>query len=196
MTTALELVDGNLLIKYRECNVDFDDWYEYVYQEFTEDMEAIGVRVDNIYFSGFWSQGDGACFEGRVEDSKTFLKNFQGYPMLNNLASNGGSVTISVTHSGHYYHENCTHWNYEFDTFELVVPALTDFHEKVIRIMDEELDIEASKFEAEAIEFMKDKMRELYSKLSDEYDHLTSDEVVAETIVANDWHINNDDNEE
>lgn len=196
MTKALELVDESLLEKYRECNVEYEDWYEYVYQDFTEDMEAIGVRVDNIYFSGFWSQGDGACFEGKVENDETFLKNFQGYPMLNNLVRNGGAIDLSVSHSGHYYHSNSISWSYEVETFKQVVPAPTEFHEKVISLMDEELDIEASKFEDEAVEFLKDKMGKLYNKLSDEYDHLTSDEVVAETIVANDWHINNDDNEE
>jgi hypothetical protein len=195
-TSALELVTESLLEKYRDCNVDFNDWWDYVYEGFIDDMKAIGVRVDNIYFSGFWSQGDGACFEGAVQDRELFMKNFEGYPMIRKLVVDGGSVYLSVEHSGHYYHENCTRWNYEWETFEQILPAPTEFHEKVIAIMDEELDTEASAFEEEAIEFMKDKMRELYSRLSDEYDHLTSDEVVAETIVANDWHINDDDNEE
>lgn len=195
-TTALELVDASLLEKYRDCNVEWQDWYDYVYEGFTEDMKAIGIRVDNIYFSGFWSQGDGACFEGIVEDDETFLKNFDGYPMLRKLVADGGSVYLSVKHSGHYYHENCTSWNYEVEAFNMILPMPTQFHVDVVAAMDEQLSDEASEFEDEAIEFMKDKMRELYSRLEDEYEYLTSDEAVAETIIANDWHLNNDDNEE
>jgi hypothetical protein len=196
MATALALVSEALIEKYRECNVDYCDWYDDVYQAFIEDMKAIGVRVDNIYFSGFWSQGDGACFEGRVEDSETFLNNFQGYPMMNNLVRNGGSISLKIEHRGHYYHSNSICWEYEVEPFWQVVSAPTEFHENIIRIMDEELDKEVGKFEAEAIEFLKDSMGELYSRLSDTYDYLVSNEAVAETIVANDWHINNDDNEE
>lgn len=195
-TTALELVDASLLEKYRDCNVEWQDWYDYVYEGFTEDMKAIGIRVDNIYFSGFWSQGDGACFEGIVEDDETFLKNFSGYPMIRKLVADGGSVYLSVKHSGHYYHENCTSWNFEAEAFNMILPMPTQFHVDVVAAMDEQLSDELGEFEDEAIEFMKDKMRELYSRLEDEYEYLTSDEVVAETIIANDWHLNNDDNEE
>lgn len=195
-TSALELVTESLLEEYRHCNVEHFDWWDCVYDSFTEDMEAIGIRVDNMYFSGFWSQGDGACFEGAVQDRQLFMKNFEGYPMITKLVADGGSVYLSVKHSGHYYHENCTSWNFEWDTFNQILPMPTQFHVDVVVALDEKLSDEVSKFEDEAIEFMKDKMRELYSRLSDEYDHLTSDEVVAETIVANEWHLTNDDNEE
>jgi len=195
-TTALELVDESLLEKYRHCNVEWNDWWDCVYESFTEDMEALGVRVDDIYSSGFYSQGDGACFEGAVQDSELFLKNFQGYPMITKLVADGGSVYLSVKHSGYYYHENCTSWNFEAEAFNQILPTPTQFHVDVVAALDEKLSDEVGKFEDEAIEFMKGKMRELYSRLGDEYDHLVSDEAVAETIVANDWHINNDDNEE
>lgn len=29
--------------------------------------KILGIDIDNIYFSGFWSQGDGACFEGSYQ---------------------------------------------------------------------------------------------------------------------------------
>lgn len=195
-TSALELVTESLLEKYRDCNVDFNDWWDYVYEGFIDDMKAIGIRVDKMYFSGFWSQGDGACFEGRVQDSELFMKNFEGYPMIRKLIADGGSVYLSVSHDGHYYHENCTRWNYEVESFNQILPAPTEFHVNVIAALDDKLFEEVSSFEDEAIEFMKDKMRELYSRLSDEYDYLTSDEVVAETIVANEWHLTNDDDNE
>ena len=61
-----------------------DDWHEGVIDSFVEDIEAMGVELDTkpvrlygggtrqqpvIHWSGFWSQGDGACFAGRVSDA-------------------------------------------------------------------------------------------------------------------------------
>jgi len=40
------------------------DWDQFITDDFKEKMNAIGFVVSNTYFSGFWSQGDGACFEG------------------------------------------------------------------------------------------------------------------------------------
>jgi len=45
-----------------------DDWYESVYAQYIGDkeLEAKGMFVDQIYYSGFWSQGDGASWTGRI----------------------------------------------------------------------------------------------------------------------------------
>ncbi len=53
----------DLIDKYRDVLVGHGDWYESVYEHFKEMMSVIGIRVDKVYFSGFWSQGDGACFD-------------------------------------------------------------------------------------------------------------------------------------
>src|SRR5690606_10699911 len=64
---------------YREGAGDWD-WYDSVYDDFEEVCRRLGVTLKTravrlygggtrdkpcIWFSGFWSQGDGACFEGR-----------------------------------------------------------------------------------------------------------------------------------
>ena len=61
----------------------FDGWHEFVIESFVESIEALGVDVNTkpvklmgggtrqspvVHFSGFWSQGDGACFAGHVSD--------------------------------------------------------------------------------------------------------------------------------
>lgn len=96
MTTALEdprwLVlskerRSKLLEEYRNVNVEYD-WWDGLFEGFVEQLTEIGITVDthevklmsgktrqdlSIYFSGFWSQGDGACFEGHVSDWPKFL---------------------------------------------------------------------------------------------------------------------------
>jgi len=45
-----------------------DDWYEEVYARYIGDkeLEFKGMFVDQIYYSGFYSQGDGASWTGRI----------------------------------------------------------------------------------------------------------------------------------
>ena len=186
-----ESVKSRILDDNRYWNVEHHEWWGCVYDNFREDMKAIGIDVDVMYFSGFWSQGDGACFEGRVCDWDLFLKSL-GYtdPVLVNHFSQNAS--FSVKHSGHYYHENCTSFSMEFS-----LPEEFD-EEDFLQVYGygEELrdatliatlsQYNGDKLEAEFTEAFKDHMRTLYRRLEEEYDHLTSDEAVLESLEAND----------
>jgi hypothetical protein len=185
----MESVSEKTIDKYRHINVDGIDWWEYTYNEFTESMEQVGIDVDRMFFSGFWSQGDGACFEGRIGDTKLFLdKHFTptDYPMIRKLLGSGGAITFRCKHSGHYYHENCTSFDVDCDLFAYVMDKPTDFHEQVVERMDEQLDLEMDDFEKASVEIFKNHMRTLYRTLEKEYDYLVGDEAVTETIIAND----------
>ena len=69
---------------YRELG-PHDDWWDAVYEDFERVCEILGIRLKTtpvrlmgggtrakpcIWFSGFWSQGDGACFEGYWSHAK------------------------------------------------------------------------------------------------------------------------------
>ncbi len=43
----------------------FDDWYDFIYDDFVSIAQTIGITVNRkkIYFRGFYSQGDGSAFE-------------------------------------------------------------------------------------------------------------------------------------
>ena len=43
------------------------DWHECVIEQFKEEMKELGVTVEDTYYSGFWSQGDGASWKGSVD---------------------------------------------------------------------------------------------------------------------------------
>ncbi len=185
----MESVSEKTIDKYRHINVEHDDWWEYTYNEFVLSMEQVGIDVDRMFFSGFWSQGDGACFEGRIGDTKLFLdKHFTptDYPMIRKLLGSGGAITFRCKHSGHYYHENCTSFDVDCDLFAYVMDKPTDFHEQVVERMDEQLDLEMDDFEKASVEIFKNHMRTLYRTLEKEYNYLVGDEAVTETIIAND----------
>src|SRR5665213_2299978 len=58
---------NNALKKLYDINV-FDDWYDFIYDDFVKIAETIGITVNRkkIYFRGFYSQGDGSAFEASV----------------------------------------------------------------------------------------------------------------------------------
>jgi hypothetical protein len=171
------------LDKCREWQTD-DRWWEYVYDDAQEIGKIMGIDIDKIYFSGFWSQVDGACFEGHYEYAKGAPKNVQQYaPMdaelhaiaqaLQNIQrTNFYQLKASVKHRGRYYHENSTDINMDrYDGCELSRDA-----EEIVT------------------ECLKDFMRWIYSKLEKQYEWLTSDESVTEMIEANGYEFDEDGN--
>ena len=184
------MTKDELIDKYRDINTHHE-WWECTYDCFKADMEAIGISVDNMYFSGFWSQGDGACFEGEVTDWDLFLPTMGiTNDVLVEFIRNHWS--FSVSHSGHYYHENCTSFLGElpmpddYDTEEFIdnfSPYTEDFRSKAWLAVLRGFDF--SSMEETFRDAFKDHMRQLYRDLEKEYDYLTSDEAVWESLEAN-----------
>lgn len=190
------MIADKTLDKYRNINVEHIDWWDSTRDMFKEDMKEQGIYVIQMYFSGFWSQGDGACFDGQLDDVPLFIeKNFKpdDYPMIRKLLGSGGTVTFNVSHNGHYYHENSTSFSIDADRLEHCIKIPTDFHEQIVEQWDMELDNEIVDFEKQSVEIFKNHMRTLYRTLAGEYDYLTSDEAVKETVIANDLNVEEDD---
>lgn len=178
-----------LLEKHRYTNVEFGDWHEYVYEQFREDMKEVGIDVTNMYFSGFHSQGDGACFAGRFDDVRTYLDHHHKdqFPMIRKLLEHDGAVYAHCTHQGRYYHENCTSFWISADTLTGMVDQPTEFHEQIVEQWQKRLEIETDELEQAVTEQWRTYMQDLYHRLEEEHDYLTSDEAVWETIEANEW---------
>lgn len=188
-----------LLEKHRDINVH-DDWWQPTYDAFADDMRLKGIRVDKMYFSGFSSQGDGACFEGRVSDWSVFLPTV-GVTCPAVIALAKEHWTLTVEHRGRYCHEHSTH-------FDIYMPNPDDhggygslpFAEKYtpypwdaddirtlawLALLDR---VDYAKLEEAMQEAFRDHMRDLYKRLEEEYEYLTSDDAVWEAIEANGLH--------
>jgi hypothetical protein len=72
------------------------------------------------------------------------------------------------------------------DSFYNLWQQPTEMHQHVVRALDEALGYELEVFEEDVVNIFRDNMKELYKRLEKEYEGLTSDESVAETILAND----------
>ena len=92
-----------LLEKHRDCEVQWT-WWDSVEEMFKEDMSEIGVRVEAMYFSGFWSQGDGACFNGSIRNWRDFLTAIKRPDLIEIVDEHGTSFSWSS--KGRYCHEN------------------------------------------------------------------------------------------
>ena len=188
------MTKDELIDKHRYWNVEHIDWWDCTYDDFKKQMTAIGIRVDRMYFSGFSRQGDGACFEGRVEDWSLFLPKVEiTNDVLVEFIRNHWS--FRVEHSGRYYHENCTFFSTDMpnpdgesdDWFlERYGPYpwdADDIRSKAWLAVLRGFDF--SSMEEMFRDAFKDHMRQLYKNLEKEHDYLTSDEVVWESLEAN-----------
>ena len=190
-----------LIEKYRDINVEHD-WWEYTIDDFKERMQIFyGIAAYDVSFSGFWSQGDGASFEGHVSNVPSFLQAhdlMESYPMLIKLLEEDGAVHISVVRRGLYQHENTMYIDVcQSDQFcnlnkygHLFRPyreedSDCDVRVKAVEFMDKKLDAEIQDLEEVALEIFREHARGLYRLLNDEYDYLTSDEAVWDSVVTN-----------
>jgi hypothetical protein len=161
------------------------DWWDSVYETFIEELKEVGVAVDlterhgskgrlyfepRIFFSGFWSQGDGAQWAGEVESLTKFLT-ATGWDKRFPLAfseSDMVKVRVRIT-PGHYSHHGY-----------MVASVDTD-------IAKPGAEQEANNLEAAFQEWARTRAKELYRTLEREYEDLTSDESIADHLRANDY---------
>lgn len=176
-----------LLEKYRYINVEHTNWWDCVESDFVEDMKQVGIQVDKIYFSGFWSQGDGACFVGQLANALTYLNHHHvdQFPMLRKLIEMDGTVWATSEHRGRYYHSSSVSINAECDPFWQCTDPKSELQEAVIQRWDGMVDKEIVDFEAALAEQWRTYMDDLYTKLEEEHDYLTSDDAVWDTLEAN-----------
>jgi len=178
---------------YREGGFDYD-WYDAVYEDFQRIAEILGLHLKTravrlmgggtrqepcIWFRGFWSQGDGACFETfysyRKESSRRIREYAPQDTTLHGIADalqsvqcrNFYQLRAETSHRGHYYHEYCMAITVKRDS-----PTWQDMTEDAEEVVTEGL---------------RDLARWLYRQLEREYDYLTSDGVVDETIATNEY---------
>ena len=168
----------------RDINVHHDCWSEPVLEGFREKAIEAGFEIEDIFFSGFWSQGDGAMFTySRFNDS--MLKNFVAQLTIKEedkviILSQGDTCGKGI-HRGHYFHENsCDHYS-ALDSTNPDWQYATDL-----------ISQHEDAFDEYVIITYKDLCRELYSDLGEYYEELTSDEAVQETIEDNKYEFTED----
>lgn len=177
---------------YRQGGFDYE-WWDTVFEDAKECLAIAGFRVDKIYFSGFSSQGDGACFVGswRATEAKPAKAMKDHAPMdkelhriaaeMRRIAKAYPGASMSVKQRGHYYHDGCTEFSVDLNP-----PEDSDDVARTTAEWDA-LAKAREPFEEAVTEASRDAMRWVYSQLEKEWDYMNSDEQVDETIRANEY---------
>jgi len=141
-----------------------------------------------IYWSGFWSQGDGACFEGwwyRRDMNKEKLLGYTSDKTIIGIAetleaipaSHDVRAVINRPYGTHYSHSGTMFAEAEWDT------------------LDDDSDGEYAPPE-DLNETIKQAARDLadwiYHSLEKEYEWMMADEQVADAIIANEYEFTQD----
>jgi hypothetical protein len=170
-----ESVQRELLQTYCDINVD-GSWYEPIVEGFREDMESYGIDA-TPFFSGFWSQGDGACFVSDTVDTDMLVRNLyeEGYDIPEDglLYSGDYSIRIQKVEAGYahrYDHEN---------TVEAYV-TLGDGSDRID-------DYTRGKVEMVVTDWVRERSKALYANLENYYGQLTSDAEIRETLLENEY---------
>jgi hypothetical protein len=153
-----------------------------------EALKALGYSVENIYYSGFSSQGDGACFTGNFYASDYDSKGTNGVQKLlidrpadKELARCAAELerillacpelSASISHFGHYSHEMSTRFSVDFGDEDFSPGKEFDTQE----------------IEDAFKEVSRDLMRWIYKALETDYEYRMSDEAIEEDIRANEY---------
>ena len=176
-----ELLD-KVLDKHRYINVD-TEWWEWVYEDFIVENEYFDIK--KIYFSGFYSQGDGAMFEydnvkGQLISDFLLTSNLS--PMRKGWLNNNAAFYGKGRHQGYHYHESCCNHSIGVEVDNGNILYGSNFRNWIESFYDSFFDFVANKY--------KDMCRELYRDLEKSYEYLTSDQSVADTLEANDYEFN------
>ena len=174
---------------YREGNLDYD-WWDFVYDDAEAVASLLGIEMAHkhkhtpaIYFSGFSSQGDGACFEGDYAYKRGAPKAVRDYaPQDDDLyelavrlqklqAPRFYHLVASTKQHGFYNHSGC---------MAVDVRNASDWGTCTV---DDEEDI---------TQCLREFADWIYYRLRDEYEYQNADEQVDESIIANEYEFTED----
>lgn len=184
---------------YREGCLDYD-WWEYVYEDAATIADLMGIELRTkpvklmgggtrydpcIYFSGFSSQGDGACFEGTYSYAKGCVKAVKSHApqdkelhrIVEELAAiqkrYGYQLFARITHAGWYCHSGTMDVDVDWERGEVKD--------------DDYLEVK---------QLLRDFADWIYDQLRQEYEYRMSDEVVDEEIRLNEYEFDEHGNRE
>ncbi|MBV1952671.1 MAG: hypothetical protein KUG64_10825 [Cycloclasticus sp.] len=170
----------NALDNNRGWNTEHLDWADSAIDRVEIAGSMLGINVDRVLYTGFCSQGDGACFEGDYSYKKGAVKAISEEFNNEELTSIAErlqalqkdyfyTVTASVKHSGSYCHENSNIISVKYDEDVCGYRPDWSFYEREERITC----------------LLREFMQWSYSELQSEYEYLTSDTVIQEILESN-----------
>lgn len=166
---------NKVISKLHDINLDHDFLSDTI-EQFKNDLETLGFKNIKIEYSGFNSQGDGACFTGIYsiptnEETKSRFKKFTDncgiveFVKLANELMTLDFMGIEDDLDALEIYKKDSLWRYS--------------NSNTVKCNTEILD-----------EWAKRYMDMIYKKLESEWEYMSSKEAIIETIEANDYEFN------
>lgn len=193
------------------ANTQDHEWWDCTYAQAKEDAKAKGFEIEDIRFSGFWSQGDGASWTGTVNLSQFldhYLKDdnpaYGRYFTLQALIDEGWvEHRVSIERSGFYYsHSGMMR---EGGVSLSALDGLDEDSEERLQadgplqranVYQLHVGIDTDALVVELLEWVIKEAREfadeIYADLEAEHEHLTSEESLIESAYSNGWRFDED----
>lgn len=160
-------------------------------------MAEKGIEVEKMYYTGFCSQGDGASFDGRIDDWPLFLRQAgldEKYPATVEMWEKskapsgefGFDLGYRVRSSGRYSHSGTMGGSFEFAPEHYFVRDEERLQYEAAQILVNAALLEADNLETDCLEILRGHADTLYKRLEEEYEYQTDDEQVLEGLISND----------
>ena len=181
--------------QYLEGGLDYS-WWDYSYEDFARVAEILGIDLSQkpiplmngkyryepeIYFTGFYHQGSGSSFVGTYSYAKGAVAKIKAHAPqdegLHRIAQ-----ALQDLQRKHFYRLEARITSRRDATISVDVSDREDPYKDV------------GDAESELSDLMNDFNDWMYCRLRDEYEYLTSDEVVEESIIANEYEFDEDGN--
>ena len=177
------------------------NWYDNVYENATEYAEQFGYYIEDIQFSGFWSQGDGASWTGEINLMEFIEKHAdkksasfgEDMILVELMRCSWVNTTMHIVRrTYHYCHENTMTYEYndwtdwEFVSEDAVLEAGV-MQGASVKQLRESFDVETriNVWLRLAMNCAKQYAKDIYRQLEQDYEHITSDEELADFADAN-----------
>lgn len=155
---------------------DSSDWQN-IYDEAKHIGSLFGLEIGKIYFSGFWSQGDGASFDGEYKFKKGAVKAIEDYTSSEELSRivralyrvqrlYSYKLEATCKTKGHY----CNSSSMQVDVWSLSY-----------------YDTDLSDAEDDIKSLLRGFADWIYKQLKDDYEYQSNVENVEEAIRANEY---------
>lgn len=162
------------------------DWWDFCYEDFCRVAEILGIEIScrqgrgaEIYFTGFYCQGSGSSFVGTYRYVKGAVAKIKQYAPqdeeLHRIAK-----SLQAVQSRHFY------------KLRARIESRRDSSICVEVWHDDDPYRDIGNAEDEVRDLMNDFNDWMFKRLQDEYEYLTSDEVVEESIIANEYEFDED----
>jgi len=152
-------IQEKLLDRHRDFNTNFD-WYSFLFEGFKEELNKIGLDCEGFYFDLYDRT---ISFNNQtITDQELFI---------NSVLSVEDKILIKLQEEDLSEDEN------KFIELDLNERGIIEDCQEILK----------PEYTEKLTEFIKDKLNKFLKNLDEEYEHLTSDESIKESLIINEY---------